>query len=160
MIVSASTLMGISVQRKLCDRVRILQELISFLQELKAEIVFRAAPIMDILTKFAGKERYFTANYFKRVCGNLEVFGLQSAAEYALDELKKLPLTEGDLQEIYRIFNAIGRYDVLTQAEALTRSLAMMEYQLADAKEQLEQKGKIYRAVGFSCGLAFALIMI
>ena len=49
---------------------------------------------------------------------------------------------------------------MLTQAEALTRSLAMMEYQLADAKEQLEQKGKIYRAVGFSCGLAFALIMI
>ena len=91
MIVSASTLMGISVQRKLCDRVRILQELISFLQELKAEIVFRAAPIMDILTKFAGKERCFTATYFKRVCSNLELFGLQSAFAPASTNSDALP---------------------------------------------------------------------
>ena len=49
--------MGISIQRKLCDRVHILQELIDFLQELKAEIVFRAAPIRGILSKFAGKEK-------------------------------------------------------------------------------------------------------
>lgn len=160
MIVSACSLMGISINRKLCDRIRILQEWISALQEIKAEIVFRSTPITVILECLSRKEDNFTALYFKAVSENLQVLCIQSAAEQAMVELKKMPLTEADLHELQHVFDVIGRYDAMTQSEALTRSITALEYQLADAKLQQGQKGKLYQAVGLSCGIALALIAV
>ncbi len=160
MIVGACTLMGISINRKLCDRIRILQELLVIVQEIKSEIVFRAAPVLEIFHRFSEKETYFTASYFQSICENLQLFGLQTAAEQAISKLHQLPLTENDLTELYHVFDAIGRYDAPTQAEALSRAITALEHQLADAKLQYDQKGKLYQAVGISCGIALALIAI
>ena len=160
MIVGACSLMGISINRRLCDRIKILQELLSILQEIKAEIVFRAAPIPAILRNFADKPSNFTAQYFKSICENLQMFGLQSAAELSLHELRKLPLTETDLHELQKVFRSIGRYDTPTQVEAISRTISSLEYQLTDARLQQSQKGRLYQAVGVSCGIALALIAI
>lgn len=160
MIVSSCSLIGISINRKLCDRIRVLQEWISVLQEIKAEIVFRATPITEIFEQFAGKQNHFTSHYFHVICENLRVFGIQTAAEQAIVELKRLSLTEDDIYELQRVFNAIGRYDAVTQAEALTRSISALELQLTDAKFQQSQKGRLYQAVGLSCGVALALLAV
>lgn len=158
MIVGSCTLIGLSTNRRLYNRVRILQELLVVLQEIKAEIVFRSTPVTDIIQHFAEKENYFTSNYFQSIYSNLEIFGLQTAAEQSRENLLNLPLTESDLVALERIFDVIGRYDVFTQSEALTRTITSMELQLQDAKLQYGQKGKLYQAVGLSFGIALALI--
>lgn len=158
MIIGSCTLIGLSTNRRLYNRVRILQEWLSILQEIKAEIVFRSTPITDIMRHFAEKENCFTSKYFQSICSNLELFGLQTAAEQSKGKLEEMPLTETDLTELNHIFNVIGRYDILTQTEALSRVITSMEIQLQDAKLQYGQKGKLYQAVGLSCGIALALI--
>ena len=160
MIIGACSLMGISVNRKLCDRVRVLQEWLIILQEIKAEIVFRAAPIPVIFQKLADKPYNFTSPYFHSICDNLQLFGVQSAAEISAYELRKLPLTESDLLALQNAFTSIGRYDAQTQGEALARTISVLEQQLSDAKLQQNQKGKLYQAIGVSCGIALALIAI
>lgn len=130
------------------------------IQEIKAEIVFRAAPIPEILKRFTGKHYCFTSRYFQSIYENLRLFGLQTSAEQAMHELRQLPLTENDLAELYHVFDALGRYDTQTQAEALCLAIKAVELQLADAKLQYDQKGKLYQAVGISCGIALALIAI
>lgn len=152
--------MGISINRKLCDRIHILQEWILIIQEIKAEIVFQAASVTSIFDRFAKRKNSFTANFFKSICEDLTVFGVQTAAEHSMAELKKLPLTENDLNEILHVFDAIGRYDAFTQAEALEKASLRLEYQLADARLQQGQKGKLYQTIGFSCGIALALILV
>ena len=158
MIVGSCTLIGLSTNRRLHNRVLVLQEWLSILQEIKSEIVFRSAPITDIMRRFAEKENYFTSKYFQSIYSNLELFGLQTAAEQSKGKLEELPLTENDLIELNHIFDVIGRYDILTQTEALSRVIMSMEEQLQDAKLQYGQKGKLYQAVGLSCGIALALI--
>lgn len=130
------------------------------MQEMKAEIVFRATPLTVLLDYFSRKQNSFTAKYFKEVSENLQVFGIQSAAEHAMEELRKLPLTEDDLHELRHAFDTIGRYDAPTQAEALSRTITALEHQLADARLQQSQKGKLYQAIGFSCGVALTLIAV
>lgn len=160
MIVGSCSIMGISINRKLCERIRVLQEWIAALHEMKAEIVFRALPIPSILLRFAEQQNHFTAPYFSLVCKNLEPYGLQTAAKMAAPELRRLPLIETDLHELDHVFDAVGKYDGETQAEALNHAIAQLELQLEDARQQQAQKGRLYRAVGFSCGVALALIAI
>ena len=160
MIVGACSLMGISINRRLSDRVYVLQEWLLILQEIKAEILFRAAPIPMIFRKFADKQNNFTSPYFYSICEKLQIFGLQSATALSVHELNKLPLTESDLRELQHAFDAIGRYDAPTQAEAITRTISALENQLSDAKIEHNQKGKLYQAIGVSCGIALALVAI
>ena len=117
-------------------------------------------PITIIFQKLADKSYNFTSPYFHSICNNLQIFGVQSAAEISAYELRKLPLTESDLLALQNAFTSIGRYDAQTQGEALARTISVLEQQLSDAKLQQNQKGKLYQAIGVSCGIALALIAI
>lgn len=152
--------MGVSINRRLCDRVCVLQEWLIVLQEIKAEIVFRAAPIPVIFRNLADKQYNFTSSYLNSLCTSLQTFGLQSAVELCARELRKLPLTESDLRELQHAFDSLGRYDVQTQSEAITKTISALERQLLDAKLEHSQKGKLYQAIGVSCGIALALVAI
>lgn len=116
--------------------------------------------MQNILQHIAEQKGSFTAPYFAGICGELERYGLQVAARRAAPELRKLPLTESDLRELDHVFDAVGKYDGETQAEALNHAILQLELQLKDARGQQAQKGRLYRAVGFSCGVALALIAI
>ena len=160
LIVGTCSLMGVSINRRLCDRVRVLQEWVMILQEIKSEIVFRAAPIPAIFQAIADKQENFTSQYFKMIYNNMRTFGLQSSVELSLCELRKLPLTESDLRELQHVFDSLGRYDAPTQAESLARTISALEHQLLDAKLEHNQKGRLYQAIGVSCGIALALVAI
>lgn len=134
------------------------------LQVIKAEVVFRALPVPDILDTLRRECRGPAAPFFGRVLEDMEA-GREDGqfwpcAQPWLETLTRQGLSAQDVRHISSALYALGRYDGAAQAEAIDGALRALEGELAAANSELGQKGRIYRAMGVTVGIMLALIVV
>lgn len=144
------------------ERMAALKSFIIALQILKAEIVFRALPIPQILQRIqqecTGAASSFFAAAEQAMQQNKTDF--HSAAESQLESLRRYSLTKSDIRQIADALQALGRYDAGAQAQTLTAAEVSLQQELDDVRGEAAQKGKLYQAVGLTAGIMLALVML
>ncbi len=150
------------MNKKLRDRVTTLKSFVSALQIIKAEIVFRALPIPDILQIIINERRGSAAEFFSAIMSTMqsESSSFWRAVQKNSHMLSGFCLTESDIRLISSALYPIGRYDGTSQSDALTSAVSALDAELESASLDLGQKGKLYRSLGMTAGIMLALIVI
>ena len=150
------------MNRKLSERARSIKSFISALEIIKAEIVFRALTLPDIMEIICRECRGASGNYFLRVKKTMdeEKRSFWVSAGQWMPSLKAYGLTEADTRHISSALYCLGRYDSAAQAETISTSIAGLNRELEEAARDMREKGKIYRAMGMTVGIMLALIAI
>jgi stage III sporulation protein AB len=162
LIVASCSAMGLRMHGALRRRSRALASFIPALQTIKAEIVFRAMPLPDILDALTRENNGAAGVFFGKVARRMAVSeeGFAPACAALLPTLEGAGLRPGDVRQVQAALAGLGRYDAATQAEGLTAAIRALEEALSGARAELNQKGRLYRAMGVTVGIMIALIII
>ena len=153
--------MGISMHRSLNARVSSLKGMISALQIVKAEIVFRRTSIPDIIQLITSQTDGGVRDWFLDLDNAMDQgVSFPSAYQKLLPSLSSLTLTASDIELLSQGFRILGKYDASSQAEVLSGVLARLDEELVQASTDASQKGKLYRALSLSAGIMLALIVL
>lgn len=146
---------------RLNDRVRALRSFMSALQVIKAEIIFRSAPLPDILKEISAKQSGAAGIFFGKTYLSMQKGkDFWSSCQKWTPDLYSFGLTDSDIKLISDALYALGRYDSHSQAESINNSLIALDAANKEAKELCAQKGRLYRAMGVTAGIAIALIIV
>lgn len=161
MIAGACSAMGISMHRSLNARVFSLKGLISALQIIKAEIVFRRTSIPDIMHLIVLQTEGGVKDWFISLAAAMDHgSSFPSAYQKLMADLSSLSLTASDIALLSQGFNVLGKYDAVSQSEILSGVLARLQGEWEQANADAAQKGKLYRALTLSAGIMLALIVL
>lgn len=151
--------MALSVQRN----VTVTQQLISSLEQMKNEMLYRKTPLPELMRVLSVTSKGPAAVFFCKVADDL--FLRQEASVFAIVK-KNLALMSATAfspsvrHVLMNLGSGLGKYDL----EGQTRAIDLALTRLRDILEQsmLEQRGraKSYCTLGVCAGLAIAIMML
>lgn len=162
MIIGSCSAAGLFINKGLKDRISAIKSFVTAFQIVKSEIIFRALPLGDIMRTIEAQCKGAAAEYFVNVHQEMGGGrrGFWPACGLWLHTLRLHGLTEGDIGIISGALQALGRYDGATQAEMITKACTALEQELEIARQELGQKGRLFRAMGVTVGIMIALVVI
>lgn len=162
LIVGSCSAMGLFMNKGLRDRAAALKSFMSAFEIIKAEIIFRALPLGQIMTILDKEALGSASHFFSSVGAEMEASQLSFSGACSLwvDSLKLYGLGKNDVGCISGALYSLGKYDAATQAEAIDKAVTALDYELGIARNELAQKGKLYRAMGVTIGIMIALIAV
>ena len=152
---------GISSGRDMRARAEALKNHISALQLIKAEILFKSAPMESIIALLEKECSAKTAGFYRDTYRRARVGATfsQAAIEY-YPLLKAQMLNKGDIEAIKSVCSVLGRYDASTQSETITAAISCLQGRLEEASAESLSKGRLYKTLGAAAGIVLALMAI
>ena len=161
MIIGSSGFLGRYIYILLKDRRDLLRELISAVDILQAEIVFKRSELCEafevICRRIGGKSRIFWSSVTDKL---KEGEKLETAFEQSSKHLSARGMTKEDGDILMSFCSVLGRYDSYEQASMLKNIRIMLERQYAQSEKEFSEKGRLYRALGLSIGIIAALVAV
>ncbi|MBQ9535581.1 MAG: stage III sporulation protein AB [Clostridia bacterium] len=161
MIAGSCSAIGISMNRAIKKRISSLRSFISALQIIKAEIVFRSAPVPQLL-ETTDEIGGAAAEFFKRIGERMQTRSgsFWQAAQHEAHFLMESGLNASDSKNIFHALYSVGRYDAAMQADIINAALRHLESELKRVEAEAAQKGRVYSAMGITAGIVLALAVI
>ena len=161
MIIGSSGFLGAYIHKSLKNRCIALKELLSAIDVLQAEIVFKRSELSEALKAVSLRVKGISNSLWSGMRDGLENDMLFEESFNAQKEgFKKLGLTKEDVNVFRNITGVLGKYDSLEQAQMLKNIKALLENQWTESERELKEKGKLYRALSISFGIVVALIAV
>ena len=161
LVIGAFFYIGQNVAQNLKKRALTLSELIAALQIIKSEIVYKGAPLCEIVSGLAERGGSFTGKFFGDVAEKMKA--QRQSVFYAawVESLARLCfLNEDDRALVCELGNVLGQHEAQTQEEAISCAAKRLELKLRAAEDEYEKKGKLYRTLGTGFGVITVLILI
>ena len=146
-IIGASVAIGISLSSKLSQRVEILSQYMKLLEEVSVRLRYTGDPLAVLFQdNFVGytflRERPFENQF-------------QEMTRRSKDVL--LPI---DIRLLDDFARDLGAGDSESQLQHIRLYIKMLEERSKEAREDLKSKGKLYRIIPLSAGIAVAVLLI
>ena len=118
----------------------------------KAEIVFKNTPVCDVFGVLEQQATGVARSFFACIKTENSI----SAA----DILKRSNLKDRERGEIDTVMSVFGRYDSGNQAEIIDKSIVRLEELHKQADNELAKNGRISSALGVTCGIVIAILLL
>lgn len=156
---SCGTLIGLELKRKISIRIKSLTMFRDFFREMKSMISYSGSALNDILFEM---KNMHTDNNFIIQCSEKT---LQSPFKWAwkqtINELKsELCLNSNDVKYLCETAEKLGKSDIDSELNLLELINSQLSDMIVEAEIKLKSDGKIYAALGSSCGIIVALLLI
>ncbi|MEA4921330.1 MAG: stage III sporulation protein AB [Clostridiaceae bacterium] len=161
MIIASCSAMGITLNRDMRIRLKVIKGHIAALGIIKAEIIYKNTQlekIIDLLEEHCGQEISF---FYKETFRHASVgttFSTAAQANYVI--LKKQGLITEDIEILKQVCSVLGRFDGAVQAERINTACSELQRSYDALKAEIASKGKLYKAIGATVGITLALIAI
>lgn len=158
-IMLCGLLAGLECKRKLSIRVQSLAMFRLLFLDMKSMISHSSLTLEDMIWDMAGRQ---TDNRFAtQMSEYISHYSFREAWKMSLDELNSvLCLTEGDIKLLQGCADMLGKSDVDGELASLALIDERLSLAVEEARGKLNSDGKIYTAVGSSCGIILALLLI
>ncbi len=152
---AAAFLIGVTESWRLRLRVKQLERVLLFLQQMEEEIRYTANPIAEIIDTH--KEKMEILDFCFRELGSGKNF---TEAWRSAIEVEGTRLTKADRQYLLEFGTGFGSMDREGQINACRLTEERLNFQLTAAKKDVEQKAKLYRSLGVlsSAGILLAAV--
>ena len=161
MIIVSSGFLGNYIYKTLKDRCTILKDILTSIDILQAEIVFKRSGLHTAVNAVKVRTGNIVSGFWEVV---LEALNNNAGVERGFDKgmayLKSKGLSKEDVDAIRLLSGVLGRYDSLEQARLMKNIKELIAVQYRDAMKELTDKGKLYRAMGISLGIVVALVIV
>lgn len=143
-------------------RIRILQELQQGLVVLQGEMEYAGDDMEEILEGVSKKSVYFT-EFFRSISKRLHRKENRSLFAIWQEEIQRLScrkkMKEEDLFFLEELGKNLGNLDRQTQLHTLELLSGRLEKQITYAREEYQNKAKVYRVLGVTVGV-FATVLL
>lgn len=163
LILSAGLGAGFSLSRMLTNRRIRLEELLTAVSILEAEMNYRMDPIPQLLARVSSMAPGVSAECLKAVCSCLdrqtldfpECFSLAVDQVYGGGTLK-----EEDLLVLKEFGVELGKTDLENQHSLFVRTLSRLSAQKEKALAEERTRGRMYRCLGGAAGFLIVILLI
>jgi len=146
------------------NRVFHLQELITTLKILEAEMKYRMDPLPELLQRVGGIREGMSAVLLKTAAGLLKDQAARDLPECWREAVEtaylESALKKEDKQILSDLGIELGRTDLASQSGMFLRTLSLLEAQTAEAILEEKTKGKMYKSLGAAIGVLIVILFI
>ena len=155
---------GFLMARSYDNRIFHLQDLITLLKILEAEMKYRQDPLPVLLSKIGELSSSLAGKFFLRVCHGLKEhysFDFYGAWAWAVSDVySDTALLEKDKEILSEVGIELGKTDLENQQSLFVRVFSRLEQQIAEAEEEKRTKGKVYRSLGTAIGILVVIVLL
>lgn len=158
-IMLCGLLIGLEFKRRLSVRVQNLDMFRSLFLEMKSLIAHSGMALDDMIWDMSN--RYGDNRFLCQMSENISQKSFREAWKQSLKELQsELCFTESDIKMLVECAEMMGKSDVEGELQALALINERITRTLEEAHTKLNSDGKVYTAVGSSCGIILALLLL
>ena len=96
---------------------------------------------------------------FENIAKNLENQNIEESTETALKEIK-INITKEDIEVLHNLSKLLGKTDKEGQISQIELAKTFLKTKINKAEKEEEKNAKLYKTLGATMGLAFAIILI
>lgn len=161
---SSTAAIGFLKAEELAERVKLLQEMKRMMILLQGEFRFHRSELAEAFENVSERVEEPFSMFLKRTAEDLRQHSQGGLEEIWQGNVKALLKREGFAGEDARLLELLGSsfgyLDLTMQTETLNLGICRTEEAILQAKEQLEQKGKLYKTMGITVGALLTLLII
>lgn len=152
---AAACLIGVTESWRLKLRVRQLEAILLFFQQMEEEIRYTASPVMEIMD--VHREDMAMLHLCRQKLA--EGMSFPEAWKFSIEEAGGR-LTKTDRRYLIEFGAAFGGMDQAGQLSACQLTKERLGHQLAEARNDVEKKAKLYRSLGVLCSAGILLAAV
>lgn len=163
LIIGGTATIGLKKILSMDNRVKALSSMISALEIMQSEILFRLTPIPELLQYLSETASGPSRIFFENCCREINRLGEESLLRIWKKALKNTPELELHSEEERALLDlgaVLGKYDLDGQGRAIAYAVSRLEKILQDAKTEKQMQSKVYGIMGIAAGLAVVIIFI
>lgn len=145
------------------NRVIHLQDFLTAMKVVEAEMKYRMDPLPQIFTKISQMKSGMAGEFFAQTAILLQVDFAHDFGECWDTALKQVygesSLTATDRQILSDLGIELGKTDMDSQIGLFTRASSLLEAQVEEAKEEKRTKGRMYQSLGTAVGVLVVIIL-
>lgn len=158
-ITACGTLIGLEFRRKISVRIQSLSMFKEIFREMKAMISYSGMALNEIV--FEMKNMHAENKFMAKCSENISHNSFKIAWSSTLNDFKsELCLNENDIRFLCESAEKLGKSDIDSELDLLELINCQISDMINEAEAKLKSDGKIYTALGSSCGIITALILI
>ena len=162
-IIAACSVSSFKGVKRLGNRVKSMQSIVSALEIMKSEIVTRLTPVTDVF-ELLEKEGEYPANLlFKNASNEMKRLGQCSFFTIwrtAVEKTKELCLTDNEKLSLMEVGMCLGRYDAKGQEAMLTRAAQRFDVYRKRAEEDRKRDFKTQAYLGVISGVFVVIVLL
>lgn len=118
----------------------------------------------EIFKRLGDKEEFCTSNFFKRLENELHNNTYKVLDEVLNDSIhilmKDTYLQNKEIDELKKLIFTLGKSDIESQSRMIDLSIENLKKITGETKEDINQKGMVYRKLATIVGLIIGIILI
>lgn len=146
---------------KMLERIKILEQTVMMLRQMKTQIVFKREPITILLENIVNGENYNKLTYINDVIDKMNAgFDFFDAWKKSINTFIKISALRRDDEYLLISFASnFGQSDAQGQAAECDACINLLEMRIEALKSKAENGIKIYNMLGILSGIFIAIIL-
>ena len=163
-LIACSYLIGEYIYKAYTKRHKEVNDLIRILELIRIDLSFGLYTLEEIFNRLGEKKEFCTTNFFKSLENQLHnntYKTLDEVVNTSIYILKKdTYLQNKEIEEIKKLILTLGKSDIESQARMIDLSIENLKKITGEAKEDIRQKGIVYRKLATITGVIIGIIFI
>ena len=163
-IIAAGSGAGYLMARTYENRILHLQDLITALKVLEAEMKYRRDPLPVLFNRIGQFNSGLAGEFFLHVCNGLKgefSYDFYGSWLSAVNEVYgDSSLTDGDREVLSEVGIELGKTDLSSQQSIFERVYSRLGQKVAEAERDKKTKGKMYQALGTAAGVLVVIVLL
>lgn len=163
-LIACSYLIGEYIYKAYTKRHKEVHDLIRILEIMRMDLSFGLYTLEEIFKRLGDKEEFCTSNFFKRLENELHNNTYKVLDDVLNDSIhilmKETYLQNKEIDELKKLIFTLGKSDIESQSRMIDLSIENLKKITGETKEDINQKGMVYRKLATIVGLIIGIILI
>ena len=163
-LIACSYFIGEYIHKAYTKRHKEVNDLIRILEIMRMDLSFGLYTLEEIFKRLGDKEEFCTSNFFKRLENELHNNTYKVLDDVLNDSIhilmKETYLQNKEIDELKKLIFTLGKSDIESQSRMIDLSIENLKKITGETKEDINQKGMVYRKLATIVGLIIGIILI
>ncbi|WP_303005273.1 stage III sporulation protein AB [Romboutsia ilealis] len=163
-LIVCSYLIGEYIYKAYTKRHKEVNDLIRILEIMRMDLSFGLYTLEEIFKRLGNREEFCTSNFFKRLENELHNNSYKVLDEILNDSIqiliKETYLQDKEINELKKLIFTLGKSDIESQSRMIDLSIENLKKITGETKEDIKQKGIVYRKLATIVGIIIGIILI
>ena len=163
-LIVCSYLIGEYIYKAYTKRHKEVNDLIRILEIMRIDLSFGLYTLEEIFKRLGNREEFCTSNFFKRLENELHNNSYKVLDEILNDSIqiliKETYLQDKEINELKKLIFTLGKSDIESQSRMIDLYIENLKKITGETKEDIKQKGIVYRKLATIVGIIIGIILI
>lgn len=163
-LVACSYLIGEYIYKAYIKRHKEVNDLIRILEIMRMDLSFGLYTLEEVFKRLGEKKEFAIAKFFESISNELHNNPYKVLEEILNDNvhilIKETYLQNKEVDELKKLIFTLGKSDIESQSRMIDLSIENLKKITGETKEDINQKGMVYRKLSTIIGLIIGIILI